>query len=75
MVTPAAVKMLTPNSAELTKDGKKLLLVVDGAENLVMKTWSTEQTTNWDAPNPGTQIVGYATTPFLFETVQEMFPK
>jgi len=59
MVTPAAVKILSPSSAELTKDGKKLLLRVQGAEGITMKTWSTEPTTAWDAPNPGTQIVGY----------------
>jgi hypothetical protein len=59
MVTPAAVKIVSPTSAELSKDGKKLLLQVQGAEGITMKTWSTEPTTAWDAPNPNTQIVGY----------------
>lgn len=59
MVTPASVKIISQNLAELKKDGKTLWLQVEGAKNLKLKTWSTEPTTNFDVPNPNTQIVGY----------------
>ena len=62
MLTPANVKILGNNHAELTKDGKKLLLQVNGPANLVMKTWSTDPPKDYDAPNPGTTLVGFELT-------------
>ena len=44
---------------ELTKDGKILMLEVDGPQNIVMKTWSTDPPNSYDAPNPGTTLVGF----------------
>jgi hypothetical protein len=59
MVTPAEVKIIDAHTAELTKDGKKLLVKVQAPEGTAIKTWSTVPVTSFDAPNPGTQIVGF----------------
>ena len=59
MLTPATVKVLGSNKAELTKDGKKLLLQVDKPAGVVIKTWSTDPPHEYDAPNPGTVLVGF----------------
>jgi hypothetical protein len=58
MLTPASVELLG-NEARLTKDSKVLHLKVLGPENLVMKTWSTAPTNNYDAENPGTIMIGF----------------
>jgi hypothetical protein len=52
MLTPADVKITGPNTAELTKDGKKLLLKVQEPATVSMKTWSTDPPNDYDAPNP-----------------------
>ena len=59
MLTPADVKLLGKNKAELTKDGKKLILEVREPARVVLKTWSTEPTHDYDAANPGTIRVGF----------------
>jgi hypothetical protein len=59
MLTPADVKITGPNKAELTKDGKKLILEVQSSATVVMKTWSTDPPNSYDAPNPGTILVGF----------------
>ncbi len=43
----------------LTKDGKTLLLKINTTASVNMKTWSTTPTTNFDAANPGTTLVGF----------------
>ncbi len=58
MLTSATPK-LGKNSITLTKDGKKLVLQVITSLEVKMKTWSTEPKTNYDAPNPGTILVGF----------------
>ena len=58
MVTSANVE-LGKNSITLTKEGHSLLLKVDSPVQVTMKTWSTEPTTNYDAPNPGKTLVGF----------------
>jgi hypothetical protein len=58
MLTSATVE-LGKNSITLTKEGHSLLLKVDSPEQVTMKTWSTEPTTNYDAPNPGKTLVGF----------------
>lgn len=62
MLTPADVKITGPNTAELTKDGKKLLLRVQSGLKVNMKTWSTDPPNNYDAANPGTTLVGFELT-------------
>ena len=58
MLTSATVE-LGKNSITLTKEGHSLLLKVDSPAQVTMKTWSTEPTTNYDAPNPGKTLVGF----------------
>ena len=58
MVTYSNVN-LGDNEATLIDDGKILKLKVSGPDNIVMKTWSTAPTTNYDAKNPGTIMVGF----------------
>ncbi len=58
MLTPANVE-LDKNGAILTINGKKLLLKVNGPDNIKMKTWSTAPTTDYDAENNGTIRVGF----------------
>ncbi|HCY41582.1 MAG TPA: heparinase [Prolixibacteraceae bacterium] len=58
MMTTGTPK-LGKNSITLTKDGKTLHLKVNTSAKVTMKTWSTEPTTTYDAPNPGTTLVGF----------------
>jgi hypothetical protein len=44
----------------LSKDGKTLYIKVDGPPDISMKTWTTQPTTNYDAPNPGTVLLGFS---------------
>jgi hypothetical protein len=62
MLTPADVKISGDNKAELTKDGKKLILQVQSPIKVAMKTWSTDPPNSYDAPNPGTSLVGFELT-------------
>ncbi len=62
MLTPATVKISGANTAELTQKDKKLILQVDAPSNIVMKTWSTDPPNSYDAPNPGTTLVGFEMT-------------
>jgi hypothetical protein len=58
MVTFSDV-LLGNKAATLSDDGKTLYLKVLGPENIVMKTWSTAPTNDYDAENPGTIMVGF----------------
>jgi hypothetical protein len=62
MLTPATVKITGANSAELTQAGKKLFLKVQTTAHIIMKTWSTDPPNSYDAPNPGTALVGFELT-------------
>lgn len=59
MVTSANVKIINDSTAELIKNGKKLLLKTQLPVAAKLKTWSTTPTNNYDAPNPGTIIIGF----------------
>jgi len=59
MLTPATVKITHNNRAELTQNGKMLILQVEANSEIVMKTWSTDPPNSYDAPNPGTTLVGF----------------
>ncbi len=59
LLTPANVNLTGTNKAELTKDGKTLTLQVMEPATVVMKTWSTDPTHDYDTPNPGTTLVGF----------------
>jgi Heparinase II/III-like protein len=62
MVTSADVKITGNNTAELTKDGKRLILKVMEPAKIKMKTWTTVPPHIYDAQNPGTIMVGFETT-------------
>jgi hypothetical protein len=62
LLTPADVKITGKNQAELTKNGKKLLLQVQEPANITMKTWSTVPPNSYDAANPGTMMTGFEVT-------------
>lgn len=62
MLTAADVKITGKNEALLSKDGKKLILRVTEPASVTLKTWSTAPNTSYDAPNPGTIMVGFETT-------------
>jgi hypothetical protein len=62
MLTPADVKITGANTAELTKNGKKLILQVQEPATVTIKTWSTDPPRDYDAPNPGTTLVGFEVT-------------
>jgi Heparinase II/III-like protein/Domain of unknown function (DUF4962) len=59
MVTPAETKIINNQSAELTINGKKMYFNVLGLKNVEVKTWSTTPTHDYDAANPGSQIIGF----------------
>ncbi|MBC7903675.1 MAG: heparinase II/III family protein [Gemmatimonadaceae bacterium] len=61
MLTPASVKITGTNRAELTQNGKTLILEVKSPAEIMMKTWSTDPPNSYDAPNPGTIMVGFET--------------
>ncbi|MBC7689338.1 MAG: heparinase II/III family protein [Aquabacterium sp.] len=62
MLTPATVNIIAPNKAALTKNGQSLLLTVQAPANIILKTWSTVPPHDYDAPNPGTSLVGFEVT-------------
>lgn len=63
MLTPATANITGDNEITLQKDGKKLKLVVDAPRGkLNMKTWNTIGPNSYDAPNPGTILVGFELT-------------
>lgn len=59
MLTPAEVTIKDNGTAILEKDGEKLTLKVEAPKGILLTTWSTEPTTDYDAPNPGTVRVGF----------------
>jgi len=60
LLTSADVKLMGDGTAELNKNGKKLILKVQEPGGVVFKTWSTTSH-DYDAPNPGTTLVGFET--------------
>ena len=60
LLTPASVRLVNGNTAELTKDGKKLLLQVAEPASVTLKTGSTQGPNEYDAPNPGTTLLTFS---------------
>jgi len=74
MLTSASVNITGPGTAELSKNGKKLIIKVNEPAQVTMKTWSTDPPHDYDAPNPGTILVGFeATIPAGSKTAIEVF--
>ena len=61
MLTSASASVTGPSTAELTKGDKKLVIKVTQPASVTMKTWTTEPPHDYDAPNPGTILVGFET--------------
>lgn len=59
MLTSATVKLIGKNKAELTKDGRKLILQVEEPAQIELQTWATDPPHDYDAENPGTIRVGF----------------
>jgi len=59
LLTSAEAKLTGKNTIELKKDGKRLKIVVAEPTRVTMKTWPTTPTHDYDAPNPGTVLVGF----------------
>lgn len=59
LLTPASVKITGANKAVLTQNGKQLTLEVREPATVTMKTWPTDPPHDYDAPNPGTALVGF----------------
>lgn len=59
MLTPAKVEDLKANEATLTNKGKQLKVYVEGLEGVKLQTWSTDPPQSYDAPNPGTALLGF----------------
>ena len=55
----SATPVLGKNSITLNKEGHTLVLEVNTPADVIMKTWSTEPTTSYDAPNPGKTLIGF----------------
>jgi hypothetical protein len=74
LLTSAAVNITGANTAELTKNGKKLILKVAEPAVISMKTWSTVPAHDYDAPNPGTTLIGFeAVVPANTKTALQVF--
>lgn len=59
MVTPAEVSIEGKSNALLKKDGKTIRLTMLTDEEIQLKTYSTEPKADYDAPNPGTCLIGF----------------
>lgn len=59
MVTPAEVSIQSSKSALLKKAGKTMHLNVLTDKEIQLRTYSTEPKADYDAPNPGTRLIGF----------------
>lgn len=62
MLTPSDAKLKGKNKIVLSSNGKRLVMEVNAPVKVRLKTWSTSPTTSYDAPNPGTVLVGFEST-------------
>jgi hypothetical protein len=59
MLTSANVSIVGKNTAELTKNGKKLVMKIVSPADAEFTTRSTVPPHSYDAPNPGTILLGF----------------
>lgn len=59
LLTPAEAAIVSDKTIELSQNGKKLYLTFNADIKLTLKTWPTTPVRDYDAPNPGTQLVGF----------------
>ncbi|MCF2494144.1 heparinase II/III domain-containing protein [Dyadobacter chenhuakuii] len=62
LLTGATVKVVDQKTVELSQNGKKMFILFVTEANIVIKTWPTTPTHDYDAPNPNTQFVGFEVT-------------
>jgi len=73
MLTGARVTKIGPTGAELAKNGKKLVLKVTEPSSIKIETWPTVPPHDYDAPNPGTILVGFQVeAPAQMKTILEV---
>jgi hypothetical protein len=59
MLTPAQVEINGKGQAVLSQNGQKMMLKVLEPKNVTLKTWTTQSSKEYDAPNPNTLFVGF----------------
>ena len=59
MLTPANAELKGKNKIVLNRNGKRLVMEISAPVKVRLRTWSTAPTTSYDAPNPGTVLVGF----------------
>jgi len=62
LLTPAQVTVQDGKTVVLSQKGKTVYLTFDATVSIKIKTWSTTPTHDYDAPNPGTTLVGFEAT-------------
>jgi len=62
LLTPAQVFVQDDKTVVLSQKGKTIYLTFDVSIPIKIKTWSTVPTHDYDAPNPGTTMVGFEAT-------------
>jgi len=59
MVTTAEIVIESSNTALLKQEAKAVRLTVLTDEDIKLRTYSTEPKADYDAPNPGTRLIGF----------------
>jgi hypothetical protein len=59
LITSANVTITGNNTAELVKNGRKLMIKVNEPAKVKIRSWSATPAHDYDAPNPGITIVGF----------------
>jgi hypothetical protein len=59
MATPAVVEIQSRTQAILKKDGRRLRFCVTGGKEIGVETYPTDPPAPYDAPNPGTRMIGF----------------
>jgi hypothetical protein len=59
MATPAEVSIESNKSALLQKEGKNIRLTILTDEDTQLQTYPTKPKADYDAPNPGTRLIGF----------------
>lgn len=59
MLTQAKIESLTNGTALLSIKGKQLKVHVEGLAEVKLQTWTTDPPKSYDAPNPGTILLGF----------------
>lgn len=59
MLTTATATIVDNSTILLTKGSKKIYVKVNSSRAFTLKTWSTVSPNSFDAPNPGTILIGF----------------